>query len=271
MSPSRVRLSVVIAACCAPVLPASAAEPDGSARDVFDAAVTEADRRFVAGDLPGALEVLEPVCARSENPTCSFSLGAIHHGLGHCHEALAHYRRYRVLAPRGEHIAEVDGALEEVESRCGGRAQAPDAPSAPPLAPAAAPASSSPAPASPAADPSPAPVVPPAPAPPSSVQKGLAIGSFAVSGAAAASSVVFGILAARSARHCGRARVYDRDYIRECEVDGPRHQSLWQGFALASGGFLGVGLALWWLDGSSSASIGVSATATPALSYRRTF
>jgi hypothetical protein len=268
MSPSRVSLSVLIAVCGAPVFPALAAEPDGSVRDAFDAAVTEADRRFVAGDLPGALEVLEPVCARSENPTCSFSLGAIHHGLGHCHEALANYRRYRALAPRGEHVAEVDVALEEVESRCGDREPAALInSSAAPVAPIAP----SQPPAGPAPDRSVAPMVLPPPATPNSIQKGLVIGAFAVSGAAAASSVVFGILAARSARHCGRARAYDRDYIQECEIDGPRYQSLWQGFALASGGFLGVGLALWWLDGSSSASIGVSGTGTPALSYRRTF
>jgi hypothetical protein len=46
---------------------------------------------------------------------------------------------------------------------------------------------------------------------------------------------------------------------------------LWQGFALASGGFLGVGLTLWWLDASSSASLAVSAAGYPELNYRRTF
>jgi hypothetical protein len=269
MSRSRVSPSVAIAMCCATVFPAAAADLDGSEGDAFDAAVTEADKRFVAGDLSGALEVLEPVCARSESATCSFSLGAIHHGLGHCHEALVHYRHYRAVAPRGEHSAEVEAALEEVEGRCG--ASGPAAPASTPSPAASSPAVPSLPPSAPAADPIPPVMVMPPAATDNSIQKGLVIGSFAVSGAAAASSIVFGVLAARSARHCERARAYDRDYIQECEVDGPRYQSLWQGFALASGGFLGVGLALWWLDGSSSAALGVSGVGTPALNYRRSF
>jgi hypothetical protein len=269
MSRLRLNLSVWVAVSSVSVVPAAAAEPDVSQKSAFDAAMAEADRRFVAGDLTGALELLAPACTGSERADCSFSLGAIHHGLGHCSEALAYYRHYRAVAPRGEHIGEVTAALEEVESRCGDIV-VPVRPEAPIEAPPSAEPASSTATVGPeqgavirgpslTAD------------PPVSKNQGLVIGALAVSGAAAATSVVFGVLAARSARHCDRARAYDRQYVQECEVDGPRYQGLWQGFALASGGFLGVGLTLWWLDASSSASLGVSAAGYPELNYRRTF
>jgi hypothetical protein len=244
---------------------AAAAPPEPQEQRAFEAALTEADRRFVEGDLPGALAVLEPVCSASTRAECSFSLGAIYHGLGRCTQALEHYRRYRELAPSGEHLAEVSSALEEVEGRCGDasaassvpRVEAPGTPSLQGL---------------PSTENEPQPVAPlPAAAPASSTNATLVVGSLAASGAAAASSVVFGILAARSARRCERARAYDRDFIEECEVAGPRYQALWQSFAVASGGFLGIGLTLWWFDTRSSASVGVTDAGFPGLHYQRRF
>jgi hypothetical protein len=268
MSRIWVSVSVVIAGGWASVTAAAAAETDAAQKSAFEAALTEADRRFVEGDVQGALEVLEPACARSESAECSFSLGAIHHGLGHCSEALAYYRHYRAVSPRGEHVGEVTAALEEVESRCGDA----DIP-APAAAPPAPQADAALTPASTAGSASgPGTAEPPVTlSPTASANTELVVGSFAISGAAAVSSVVFGILAARSARHCGRARSYDRRYVQECEVEGPRYQGLWQGFAFASGGFLGVGLTLWWLDERSSGSLGVSGAGYPELTYRRSF
>jgi hypothetical protein len=211
------------------------------------------------------------VCAGTERPECSFSLGAIHHGLGHCTEALEHYRRYRERAPQGEHIEEVSAALEEVERRCGTAGVAREAEAPGPRQPRAA---STPG---PAPDPAlhgaalaPA-ALTPLPPEPSSTTRTLMIGSFVLSGTAAASSIAFGILAAESARHCREARRYDEAYVDECEREGPSYQGLWQGFALASGGFLGIGLALWWFGDGSSASVGVSASGLPELSYRGHF
>ena len=243
----------------------SLAEPSPPSR--FDAALAEADRRFVAGDLEGALHALEPVCAGTERPECSFSLGAIHHGLGHCAEALEHYRRYAERAPHGEHIQEVSAALEEVESRCGAAHASPESQAPPPRQPGAL-GAPGPAP-TPVVDGAAAPsgALAPLPPEPASTTRTLMIGSLVLSGTAAATSLAFGILAAESARHCGEARRYDDDYIDECEQDGPRYQGLWQGFALASGGFLGIGLALWWFGDGSSASVGVSASGQPALLY----
>jgi hypothetical protein len=245
---------------------AAAAPPESQEQRAFDAALTEADRLFVEGDLPGALAVLEPVCAASKRAECSFSLGAIYHGLGRCTQALEHYRRYRQQAPSGEHIAEVTSALQEVEGRCG------DASAASPERRVGAPGTSTPQ-ALPGGESEVHPVAPPLPvtAPASSTGAQLLVGSLAASGAAAASSVVFGILAARSARRCERARAYDRDFIEECEVAGPRYQALWQGFAVASGGFLGIGLTLWWFDARSSASVGVTDAGFPGLQYQRRF
>jgi hypothetical protein len=246
----------------------NAAERDAPAPSALDAALSEADRRFVAGDLQAALEVLEPVCAQSDHPECAFSLGAIQHGLGHCVEALAHYRQYRALAPQGQHAADVAVALDEVESRCG----APKAPAA--VAPPTGPGSATPAAADPLLVPSPeaAAAAPPLlmSAPPARHTE-LMVGSLALSGAAALGSVVFGVLAAQSAQHCARAEVYDQKYIAECEEKGPRYQGLWQGLALVSGGFLGVGLTLWWVDAQSAASLGVSAAGLPVLQLQRRF
>jgi hypothetical protein len=249
---------------------AADAEPAPSG---WAAALGEADRRFVAGDLAGAREVLQPVCSSSDRPECAFALGAIEHGLGHCEAARVHYQHYRELAPRGEHLAEVEAALEEVEAQCGNAPSPPAAvavpaaplPGTPPLVEATA--ASAP---SPVAAPAPLPPVPVAPAH-DPLRRSLVIGSLALSGAAAVTSVVFGVLAAQSADHCQQATVYDRGYREECEEQGPSYQGLWQGFAVASGALLGVGLTLWWLDARSSAAIGVAAAGTPTLQYRRNF
>jgi hypothetical protein len=235
------------------------------------AALGEADRRFVAGDLAGALEVLQPACSTSDRPECAFALGAIEHGLGHCEAARQHYQHYRELAPRGEHLAEVEAALEEVDAQCGNGTPPGTPPGtlpgAPPLVEAAAASAPS---AAPAPAPDPLPPVPVAPAH-DPLRRSLVIGSLALSGAAAVSSVVFGVLAAQSADHCQQATVYDRSFREECEEKGPSYQGLWQGFAVASGVLLGAGLTLWWLDARSSAAIGVAGAGAPALQYRRSF
>lgn len=252
------------------------AAPHEAAR--FEAALREADRRFVSGDLRGALAVLQPVCIATDSAECAFSLGAIQHGLGNCPEALAHYRRYLQLAPRGEHLAEVSAALEEVEGRCGSaRAPAPSLASSPlvSLEPPPAPEPStaaSPAPL-PSAAASPAPLLvpaPPAPVEPSALARGLTTAAFVMSGAAALSGAVFGVLAARSVRRCERADAYDQRFIDECEVRGPRYQGLWQGSAIASGAFLGVGVALWW-SSSRAVSARVSGVSWPGLALHGRF
>ena len=263
----------LLAACLEPAWaepPAAGVEPVEAPR--FDAVLEEADRRFVGGDLNGALRLLEPVCTRDERVECAFSLGAIHHGLGHCPEARAFYRRYLELSPGGERASEVRDALEEVEARCGDeRATAtPLPPLLPSLAPGVAPAASvSPAlplvsPAGPSATALPVTVGPPE----RSLSADLAVGSFVLSGAAALTSIAFGSLAAHDASRCAEARTYDRDFIDRCERSGPRYQGLWQGFALASGSFLGIGLVLWGFDPGTP-----SATASPAprLGYRGRF
>jgi hypothetical protein len=226
-----------------------AAAPPQNTGSTFESALQEADRRFVAGDLQGALAVLQPVCVATDSAECAFSLGAIHHGLGHCPEALAHYRRYLQLAPQGEHLGEVNEALVEVEGRCGYPERAPSAPSAAPPPSAAA---------------SGAPALAAATAEPSSLGRSLTAAAFAASGAAALGSVTFGVLAARSARRCERADAYDQRFVEECERQGPRYQGLWQGLAVASGAFLGIGVALWWSE-SRVVSAGLSDTGLPEL------
>jgi hypothetical protein len=252
---------------------ASAAEAGAPPAGDFATALAAADQRFVAGDLPGALQLLEPVCGAGDRPECAFALGAIQHGLGHCEAALGHYRHYRELAPTGEHRAEVDTALEDVEAQCGSAASAPspEIPPAPqpsiqhasmlqpaplPVAPAALPRDPTGTSAVAARDPLP---------------RALILGSFALSGAAAASSVVFGVLAAHSADRCRHHGVYDQTYVDECEHAGPSYQGLWQGFAVAAGAFAGIGATLWWFDSSSSAGVEVAGSGAPTLQYRRSF
>jgi len=251
---------------------ACAAEPSSPTdQSAFDAILLEANRRFVEGDLEGALRALEPACGQSDRAECSFSLGAIQHGLGHCAEALGHYRHYRQIAPGGEHIAEVTAALEEVESRCGedNVSMAPAAPAALGTLPSdtGLPSSLDPPHAASVSAPQPPLVAPPS----GSSHTPLVAGSLVLSGAAAATSVVFGILAAQTASHCAHAQAYDQSYIDECEVQGPRYQRLWQGFALAAGGFLGIGVTIWWFDANSEASLGVSRAGNPTLQFQRSF
>jgi len=252
----------------APALTGSAlaADPEPPPAAV-EAALQEADRRFVAGDLAGALAILEPACSKSERPECLFSLGAVQHGLGHCPEALDYYIRYREVAPRGKQIEEVTAALEEVEGRCGAAARA--APSGAVALGEAAPIPE--APESAAAVPEPGAPAPPAATSRSALTSQLMLGSFVLSGATAVSSVVFGVLAVQAARDCERARSYDESFRDVCEENGPRYQGLWQGFALASASFLGIGMTLWWIDSSSTATLGVSGAGTPTLQYRREF
>jgi hypothetical protein len=258
----------------------ASARAEGAASGSFEAKLAQADQRFVAGDLLGALQLLGPVCTGSDRPECAFALGAIQHGLGHCAEALLHYRHYRQLAPDGEHRAEVDAALEEVESQCGGSTNT----SAASLSPAHVQRSTSGTPflmpglslaatsgAVFAAAP-PSPGAPPAPdANAGSLTRALVFGSFALSGAAAATSLIFGVLAAHSASSCEHHESYDQAYIDDCEHAGPRYQGLWQGFAVASTGFLGVGLSLWWFEPDTSMSVAIAAGGLPALQLRQRF
>jgi hypothetical protein len=252
-------------AITAPALAADAEPPPAA----IEAALQEADRRFVAGDLAGALAILEPACSKSERPECLFSLGAVQHGLGHCPEALAYYLRYREVAPGGKQIEEVTAALQEVEERCGAAPRAAASSSAVAIGE-AAPTAEGPKSAA-AAAPEPGAPAPSAPTTRSTLTSQLMLGSFVLSGTAAVSSAVFGVLAVQAARDCERARRYDESFRDVCEEDGPRYQGLWQGFALASASFLGIGMTLWWIDQSSTATFGVSGAGTPTLHYRREF
>jgi hypothetical protein len=251
------------------------ASPAGAARagtsSAFDEALREADRRFVAGDLAGALRVLEPECAESDRPACAFSLGAIHHGLGQCPTARSFYRRYLELAPEGERAVEVREALDEVEAHCGSAAS----PSSPALAPgptdavAPGPRASVPASSPDRGLSSEGWLAAPAEPPSSSLSADLAVASLALSGAAALSSIAFGLLAAHDASQCRQAQAYDREFVERCEGSGPRYQGLWQGFALASGSFLGIGLALWAFDPGPSGA--TASGPSPQVGYRGRF
>jgi hypothetical protein len=271
----------LFAACLSPAWaePPEPPPPSAAAPLPFDAVLEQADRRFVDGDLDGALQLLAPVCAGSERAECAFSLGAIHHGLGHCPEARAFYLRYLELAAGGERVGEVRDALQEVEARCG---DAP-APAMPRVLPTAAPSASGLAVSPSAGVPEPAGVssAPIAALPPAgtitagtgavrerSLSADLAVGSFVLAGAAALSSIAFGLLAAHDASRCADARTYDSEFIARCENSGPRYQGLWQGFALASGSFLGIGAVLWAFDpGSPSVAAGLA----PQVGYRGRF
>ena len=268
------------AACLSPAWaePPEPPPPSAAAPLPFDAVLEQADRRFVDGDLDGALQLLGPVCADNERAECAFSLGAIHHGLGHCPEARAFYLRYLELAAGGERVGEVRDALQEVEARCGD-APAPGVPSVvPSVAPSAASLAVSPSAGVPEPGASSEPLAAPLPAattsagssarPERSLSADLAVGSFVLAGAAALSSIAFGLLAAHDASRCADARTYDSEFIARCENSGPRYQGLWQGFALASGSFLGIGAALWAFDpGSPSVAAGLA----PQVGYRGRF
>lgn len=92
-----------------------------------------------------------------------------------------------------------------------------------------------------------------------------------LSGAAVVTSVVFGVLAAKSADRCSEPRTYNQHYIDECEGTLPRYRALWQGFAVAGGSFLAIGGALWWVDLESDSPDAEARAPLPMLKYRQVF
>ena len=262
-------------------LPGVALAQPPSAASTVDAALEVANQHFVHGHFAAALEVLLPACTSSNRPECAFSVGAVYHALGRCPEAREQYFRYRELAPDGPLLPAVQSALEEIEPQCGAAVSEPAPPGEAPLTSvpivpvmaSAAVAASAPLSAVPVSEP-PVPsrpvAVPLTPEPPRS-NTPLVVTFVGLSGAAAITSVVFGVLAARSASRCDDLPTYDRDYREECEHKFYRYRGLSYGFAAAGVGALAVGGAIWWLDVGSGSSLGVAQAKQPTLHYRARF
>jgi hypothetical protein len=278
------RFAVLLCPCLAGVwsVTAAAQAPEQASAEL-QAVLEQADERFVQQDFRTALALLEPACAASLEPACAFGLGAVHHALGHCEEAVGHYRRYRELTPAGEHTEEVLLALAQLEARCGGTgaggtiAVSPSVALAIPSAPAPSPLLAEPRIiASPFAQPalqarhdSTLPAL--AEQAPGARHDLIVVSLLGLGGASALTALTMGMLSLNSADACRNRSVYDESYQQECQVREPRYRSLALGFGVAAGALLAGGITLWWLDEQSQASVGLALNGPPELRYQRRF
>jgi hypothetical protein len=111
---------------------AVAALPDPAAEEPGAALYQQAEARYVAGDVAGALELMQRSYDTSSKPELLYNLGELHRELGHCTEARESYERYLALAQNGTRRSEAERKAKELVREC------PDAtPSSPPPASAA--------------------------------------------------------------------------------------------------------------------------------------
>jgi hypothetical protein len=79
---------------------------------------TQAESHYVAGDVTGALALMQESYAASGRPELLFNLGQLHRELHHCREARESYDRYLALVPKGARREEVERSRRELEHEC---------------------------------------------------------------------------------------------------------------------------------------------------------
>jgi tetratricopeptide (TPR) repeat protein len=103
---------------------AASAESEAAGAELYK----QAESHYVAGDVAGALALMQKAYAASERPELLFNLGQLHRELHHCREARESYERYLALAKNGTRHAEAARSRNELALEC------PVAAGAPPLA-----------------------------------------------------------------------------------------------------------------------------------------
>jgi hypothetical protein len=95
----------------------------------------DAEARYGAGDVVGALQSMQRSYELSGRPELLFNLGQLQRELGDCPRALQDYQKYLSQAPQGTRRDEAERISAELESKCPEQPAAPAAaPPAPPLA-----------------------------------------------------------------------------------------------------------------------------------------
>jgi hypothetical protein len=78
----------------------------------------QAEARYVAGDVAGALVLMQQSYEASQRPELLFNLGQLHRDLGQCVEARKSYARYLDLAKSGTRRHEAESIERELASEC---------------------------------------------------------------------------------------------------------------------------------------------------------
>jgi len=82
----------------------------------------QAESHYVAGDVSGALGLMQRAYAASERPELLFNLGQLHRELHHCREARESYEGYLALARNGTRREEAERSRSELALQCPARA-----------------------------------------------------------------------------------------------------------------------------------------------------
>ena len=95
-----------------PAAASTASEPPGA--ELY----RQAESRYGAGDVAGALALMERAYAASARPELLFNLGQLHRELHHCREARESYEGYLALAKDGARRDEAESHRSELALKC---------------------------------------------------------------------------------------------------------------------------------------------------------
>jgi hypothetical protein len=182
----------------------------------------QAESEYAAGDVAGALDLMEQSYQLSQRPELLFNLGQLNRELHRCRPALDRYRQYLAQSPTGRRRDDAERSLAELGREC----------------------------------PEPASAVPPAPPPsPRAVHRPYwttpRIAGWAALGAGVAAgtgALLFGLAVKHAESDINslqsNGRTYDATRANALKGDGERYQAWEVGLGVASAGMLASGVLL---------------------------
>jgi tetratricopeptide (TPR) repeat protein len=78
----------------------------------------KAEQHYEAGDLRGAVELLQQCYSATHDPNLLFNIAQVLRDLNECSGAVENYRRYIQQAPHGERVAHAKSQIAELEPNC---------------------------------------------------------------------------------------------------------------------------------------------------------
>jgi hypothetical protein len=94
------------------------ADASASSPDDAEALYADARRRYDAGDLRGALEILQRCYAVAKSPNLLFNIAQVHHELSDCPAALEFYQRYVQDSTDGERRDDANQQIAILSKQC---------------------------------------------------------------------------------------------------------------------------------------------------------
>lgn len=122
----------------APAAPAEAAPAEAAPADPAAELFRDAQARYTAGDVAGALDSMQRSYDLSRRPELLYNLGVLHRELGQCDAAAKAYAAYLAQTTQGRHREEAERASAELRAECPEEAVHVDMPVIAPPPPAAA-------------------------------------------------------------------------------------------------------------------------------------